>query len=247
MASKNISSFRAEVDYYVKRASSDTTFLDRQIVSVIRDFCKMTWTWRVTLDPIDVVDGDGDYTLVIPDTDGQGELWMVDWVKYKEDGNDDDQYSFINPIVIENEEVNGITGVNAGYWNTSGNSPENFWVDQDDTLYLIPIPNANAAGTQNLQVKVIVIPILDTCTKVPVHIYNDWAETIGKGVAARILNMAAKKWYDPKLSMKYQAEYMKVRNSEARRQMWEGKNRSTTFIKIHPGTSGGYRFRGYYN
>lgn len=242
MASNNMSDFRSDVDYYAKNASGDTTFLDAQILRTIRDFCKKTWCWRSTLTAIDVVEADKDYTLTMPVTDGKSELCFIDWVKYKEDGADDNQYSFVRPINIETEEVLSSTGISAGYVFETGSAPEVFWLDPDDTLQIRPIPNATAAGTANMLVKCILMPTLDA-TKVPDFIYLDWLEIIAWGTAARILSMAAKKWYNPELSEYYNSKYTKARDQEAKAQRWYGKNRVPAYVRMHKGFSGGSRSR----
>jgi hypothetical protein len=242
MASETIANFRPEVDYYVKKASDDTTFIDAQILRTIRDFCKETWIWRIVLTAIDVVEDDFDYTLTIPDTDGKAELHFIDWVKYKEDGADDDQYAYLDPINIETEEVPTSTGISAGYVYGEGASLQVFWVDPDDTLQVRPIPTAAAAGTGNMLVKTIVMPDF-TATKVPDFIYKDWLELISWGTAARIMRMAAKKWYNPELAEYYSSQYTKARDSEAKQQRWHGKNRTQSHVRIHKGFSGGSRGR----
>jgi hypothetical protein len=242
MSTKSLSDFRSEVDYYVKKASDDTAFVDAQILRTIRDFCKQTWCWRIVLTAIDVVEDDFDYTLTIPDTDGKAELHFIDWVKYKEDGADDNQYSYVRPINIETEEVLSSTGISAGYVYGEGTALDVFWVDPDDTLQVRPIPTAAAAGTGNMLVKTIVMPDF-TATKVPDFIYNDWLEIISWGTAARVMRMAAKKWYNPTLAEYYSKEYEKARDSEAKQQRWYGKNRTQSHVRIHKGFSGGSRSR----
>jgi len=240
----NISAFRTEVDYYVKKASSDTTFLDDQIVKVIRDFCSKTWLWRQTLTAVNTVLSTSEYTPVIPTTDGEAELHMVDWVKWKENGADDDQWKYLNPIVIEDEEQPGATYVGPNFINESGDSPDSFWVTPEDTIVINPTPNSSAVGTSNLQFKVIVKPIIDSATKVPDFFYDDWLEVICQGVAGRILNMAAKKWYNPTLSDRYWMQYTSARDYEAKAQRWKGKNRAKSHVRVFPAFSGGSRSRG---
>jgi len=236
----DIADFRSEVDYYVKKASDDTAFVDAQIVRVIRDFCKVTWAWRLVLDPIDVEEDEYAYDLTIPDTQGKADLHMIDWVKYKEDGAEDYQYTYVRPINIETEEVLSSTGISAGYVYGDGTALQVFWVDPDDTLQVRPIPDDVCAGTENMLVKAILMPDLET-TKIPDFIYTEWLELISWGTAARIMRMAAKKWYNPQLAEYYSAEYEKARDSEAKQQRWYGKNRTQSHVRIHKGFSGGSR------
>jgi hypothetical protein len=243
MASENITAFRDEVSFYIKGASksTNTTFIDKQIVRIIRDFCKKTWIWRYTLTEIDVVEDQANYTLTLPTTDGSADLVMVDWAKFKADGTDDNQYTYLEPINLLSEELPSSTSrFSAGYVNETTDAPTFFYVDPDDTLYLLPTPNSTAAGTANLQVKVIVMPAL-TATKVPDFIYDDWVEVLAKGVAGRVCNMASERWYDPKLSDRYTYQYKKARDDEARAQRWQGKNRKQMTVRVPKGFSGGSR------
>jgi len=244
MAGTAHTSYVTDVSYYVKGAekTENATFIADQILKTIRDFCRETWIWRETLTAMDVVDTQDDYTLT-PGTDNSDvvpEVHMVDWVKFKKDGDDDDQYTFLYPWNLETEEVAGSTGINAGFVFTEGSSPQVFYVDPDDTLYIKPIPNDDAAGTANLLVKCILVPAL-TATTSPSHIYTDWLETISIGVASRVMSMAGKKWYNPTLSNFYLSRYLRVRNDEARAQRWMGKTRTKTHVRITPGFSGGSR------
>lgn len=246
MAGTAHSAYYTDLAYYVKNAdvAGNATFMADNILKTIRDFCKETWIWRETLTEIDVVESQAAYTLT-PGTDNSDspEVFMVDWVKFKEDGNDDDQYSFLYPINLETEEVATLTGMPASYVNTEA-TPQYFYINPDDSLNLLPIPDANSAGTANLQVKCILNPALDATTT-PTHIYNDWLETIAKGCAGRIMKMSGKKWYNPQLGAAYWAEYENARDEEARAQRWGGKNRTQQHVRIHPGFSGGSRRAGY--
>ncbi|GAG13990.1 unnamed protein product, partial [marine sediment metagenome] len=161
-------------------------------------------------------------------------------VKYKEDGQDDDQYAFLYPWNILTEEVVGTTGINAGFVNTEADGPQVFYFNPDDTLVIKPIPNENAAGTANMQVKCILLPGL-TATTVPTFLYDDWIELIAKGAASMIMNMAGKKWYNPQLSKKYENEYVRARGDEARAQRWGGRTRTQLHVRHNKGFSGGSR------
>ena len=245
MAGTDNTDYTTEVSYYIKGAekTENTAFIDNQILKTLRDFCSETWIWRETLTAIDVVDAEDEYTLAPGVTNCDvPKVHMVDWVKYKEDGNDDDQYVFLTPWNIETEEVSGSTGINAGYVFTEATAPQVFYVEPDETLVIKPIPDDEAAGTANMLVKCILTPAL-TATTAPTHIYNNWLEVIGQGVAARVMAMAGKKWYNPSLANYYRDQYLRSRNDEARAQRWQGKTRVKTHVRMHPGFSGGSRSR----
>jgi hypothetical protein len=243
MAGTDNTDYTEEVSYYVKGAekTENTTFIGDQILKTLRDFCSETWIWRETLTAIDVVDEEDEYTLSPGVTNCDvPKVHMVDWVKYKEDGADDDQYAFLTPWNIETEEVAGSTGISAGFVFTEGTAPQVFYVEPDETLVIKPIPDDEAAGTANMLVKCILTPAL-TATTAPTHIFNNWLEVVAKGVAARVMAMAGKKWYNPSLANFYRVEYLTGRNDEARAQRWMGKTRTKTHVRMHPGFSGGSR------
>jgi len=243
MAGTDNNDYTEEVSYYVKGAekTENTTFIDDQILKTLRDFCTETWIWRETLEAFDVVDEEDEYTLSPAVTNCDvPKVHMVDWVKYKEDGADDDQYTFLYPWNIETEEVAGTGGISAGWVYTEATAPSVFYVTGDETLVLKPIPDDSAAGTANLLVKVILTPAL-TATTAPTHIYNNWLEVIGQGVAARVMAMAGKKWYNPSLANYYKELYFRARNDEARAQRWQGKTRTNNTVRFPAGFSGGSR------
>jgi hypothetical protein len=231
-----------DVSDYIKGADKDSNeaYIVRQILRTLRNFCRETWIWREVLPKISVVEDTDAYTLT-PGTDNSDvtpEVYMVDWVKYKEDGLDDDQFAFLSPWNIETEEVPTSTGINAGFVESSADAPEVFYIDPDDSLIIKPIPNENAAGTENMQVKCMLMPSL-TCTTAPTWIFRDFLETIAKGTASRITRQASKKWYDPNISDMYLHDYRRKRNNEARTQRWGGKNRTQLHVRVHKGFSGG--------
>jgi hypothetical protein len=242
MAGTLHTAYIGDVADFVKGADKalNEAYIIRQIIRTLRDFCKETWIWREVLPKISVVDGTDSYTLS-PGTDNSDvlpEVYMVDWVKYKEDGFDDDQFAFLYAWNLETEEVATSTGINAGFVETSADAPQVFYIDPDDSLIIKPIPNSNAAGTENMQVKCMLMPSL-TSTTGPTWIYRDFLETIAKGVAARVTKQAAYKWYDPRISKMYHDDYRKKRNDEARFQRWGGKNRTQMHVRVNKAFSGG--------
>ena len=247
MAGTAHTAYLPTIEGYLKGAtkSDNDTFMQANILRVLRDFCKHTWIWRETLDKISVLDTVSQYTMTpgvtncdVPD------VHYVDWVKYKEDGNDDDQFVFLNPVNLESEEVvGGGTHFSAGYVNSESPSPREFHVDPADKLNIYPIPNDVAAGTDNMQVKCILKPAL-TATTSPTFIYSEHEECIAYGVAARIMEMSGKKWYNAQLAEYYGTKYKKLRDTEAKVQRWEGKNRKRSKIVFNNGMAGGSRRQG---
>jgi hypothetical protein len=224
--------------------SINEAYIVRQVLRTLRNFCRETWIWREVLPKISVVEDQDSYTLT-PGTDNSDvapEVYIVDWVKYKEDGNDDDQFAWLTAWNIETEEVPSVTGISAGFVNSSADAPQVFYIDPDDSLIIKPTPNENAAGTENMQVKCMLMPSL-TCTTAPTWIFRDHLEAISKGTAARITKQASQKWYDPKISAMLHHDYKIKRNNEARMQRWGGKNRQQMHVRVHKGFSGGSRQR----
>ena len=243
MAGSAHSVYFPELEYYIKGASvaGNATFMADNVLKTLRDFCLETWIWREELTAIDVVDETDGYTMAPGVTNCDSpDVHMVDWVKYKVDDAEDTQYVFLKPINLESEEIPG--SMSAGWVFEEGDAPQIFYVNPDDELIIKPIPNENAAGTANLLVKTILKPALDATTSPP-FIYNEWAETIAKGAAARIMKLASKKWYNPQLGQAYWGEYMQERNDEARAQRWGGKGRTKLYVRQNRAFNGGHRSR----
>jgi hypothetical protein len=246
MAGTLHTSYFTELSNYLKGASKseNATFMTAQVKFTIRDFCKHTWIWREEHDKISVVASTYQYTLT-PGTDNSdaADVHYLDWGKYKENGEDDDKFTYLLPWNrFEQETPEGM--MSAGYIHETADAPTHFHLNQADKLEIYPVPNATAAGTENLKVNMVLKPGL-TSTTSPTYIYNDHIDTICKGAAARVMKMTGKKWYNPELAEYFSRDYRMLRDTEAKAQRWEGKVRKRTLVKFHRAFTGGSRQSGW--
>lgn len=155
-------------------------------------FCEKTHLWTIDLTEIDVVDGTGDYTLTVPGAQ-YAELIEVQNVKFKQDGEDDDQYQRVNPI----SEVQMDLQRSAGWksQSASGESKYEYYIDPVDKTTLTLVPTPDEDSTAGLLVKVVIKP-LRTATVLPDFLYAEHREAIGFGAKANLFSRKGMIWYD---------------------------------------------------
>lgn len=207
MASKAISDYRTEVQRYIKISGSGTnTDIDAKVIETLRDFCKFTSYWRETLDAISVVADTEEYTLTVPATEGDGQVHSLVWVKYKEDGEDDDQ--FIKLQLIDQDTIDFFYD-DAGWKFETNETPDSAGLTFNKKLFLHPIPTE--ASTDGLLVRVVVIPT-PSASNAPEFIFNDYYQTIAYGAAGLMMQMTNKPWTNVELGARYWADYLMRRN-----------------------------------
>lgn len=180
------------------------------IISAVRDaaveFCEKTHLWKVDLTRISVVADTQDYTLTPP---ASSALVIVDNVKYKQNGQDDDQFVTLDPISKEQQNL-----FQSGNWIfATAPTPSQYWVDNvDKDLHLIPIPED--ASTSGLLVHVVLKPSA-TCTTVPDFLYDDHRKAIASGALSNLYAKKGMSWYDPKEAQVYGAMFANDCNNAA--------------------------------
>lgn len=223
MASVDILDWRPEVAKYVK--GIDTTayedLCDDEVKEVCRDFCEFTHLWTLALPRITVNANDNDYTLVIPNTDGDAVIEIIESVQYKENGQDDDQFRPLYPFtdwVKDDSSPQGATFSNPtsaypGNWRfLEAEVPTHFYVDAFKVLYLFPIPTI--LSTDGLLVTTVLKPE-DSAAEVPLWFWDDWKKAIAWGAAGRILGMTTQKWYNRELGDYFWGRYLDRRSQAA--------------------------------
>lgn len=181
----NLTDWSSDILAHAKRATKPS------IINAVRGaaiaFCEKTWLWTATLPAISVLADNQDYALADP-TDT--EIIVVDNVKYKENGADNDQFRRLDPISETQMDLN-----DSGSWlYRESPAPTNFWVDVvEKTLHLYPIPTV--ASTDGLLVKVVVRPS-DTCSAVSDFLYQEHSKTITNGALADLFSQEVMDWSD---------------------------------------------------
>ncbi|MCK4252579.1 hypothetical protein KAX97_14115 [candidate division WOR-3 bacterium] len=155
-------------------------------------FCEQTLLWTYTLDRITVAVDTQSYPLTIPGAT-YGEIISVDDVKYKQDGEDDDQFTTLDPISKNQKDLH-----DSGSWPfRTSTTPSGYWVDKDKNILLYNTPTA--ASSEGLLVRCNLKPT-KTCTTVEDFLYKDHFEVIGAGAKAKLFSRKAQSWYDPDLA-----------------------------------------------
>lgn len=201
--SVNMTSWQPEI--YTHLVGVPTPGLIHVVRNAARKFCEDTQLWTLKLDRISVLADTNNYAITIPGAQS-AELIAIDNVKYKQDGEDDDQFVTLDPI-SENQMDLEATGVNVG----GGYRPTQSWVFQTSptpsayymlpqdpaTMYLWKTPDT--ASASGLLVRVFLRP-LKTSTAVPDFIYTNHEAAITQGALAELFAQKAMPWYDPALA-----------------------------------------------
>ena len=163
-------------------------------------FCEETLLWTTTLDRISIVAGTGSYALTMP-VSQDGEIINIDNVKFKEDGQDDDQFRRLDPISETQQDL-----IDSGSWSfLSGPNPNNYYSDflnKQLNFYQIP----TVASASGVLVKVNVRPEID-CDDLPDFLYQDYREKIKHGALEFLFGSKAMAWYDIEKSMYHGAMF----------------------------------------
>lgn len=181
----NLTEWSSDILAHAKRATPSSVKRAARDASIA--FCEKTWLWTVNLTRISVVADQQDYTLTDP---SDAEIIVVDNVKYKEHGQDDDQFRNLNPISENQMDLN-----DSGSWPfTESSNPTGFWVDVvEKKLHLYSIPTD--ASTDGLLVRVVVRPS-DACTTVSDFLYEEHRKTITQGALADLFSQEVMDWSD---------------------------------------------------
>ena len=180
------------------------------------EFCEETHLWTYDLTRIDVEEDTQDYTLTVPSSQ-YAELEIIDSVKYKQNGQDDDQFVTLDPLSVNQADLE-----DSGSWIfLTSPTPSHFWVDNEDQeLHLWRIPTVDS--DEGLLVKTVLKPN-DSCATLPDFLYNEHRRCIANGALSKLFGMKAMPWYDPVLS----TEKMQLFNDGYNQAKWKKINGGT--------------------
>jgi len=163
-------------------------------------FCEETLLWTTTLDRISIVADTRTYALTMP-VSQDGEIINIDNVKFKEDGQDDDQFRRLDPISETQQDL-----IDSGSWSfLSSPNPNNYYsgfLNKQLNFYQIP----TAASVDGVLVKVNVRPEID-CTDLPDFLYKDYRQQIRHGALEFLFSSKAMAWYDIEKGMYHGAMF----------------------------------------
>jgi hypothetical protein len=196
--------------------------LRRAVRNAAIEFCQETLLWTLALDRISIVANDKDYTLTVPVAQ-YGQIVLVDDVKYKANGADDDQFRTLDPISKISENLN-----TEGSWQYyEATEPSHFYIEEDanTTLLLYPIPTV--ASVSGLLVTLTLKPTL-AAEVVPDFLYNQHFQTIATGAKSYLFKVKGMPWYDPKEAQRCIFEFRRATNSAKWRKITGATKRPLT-------------------
>ena len=196
--------------------------------SALIDFCEMTYLWSEYLAAITVVADTQSYTLTSPYPTYAEIVAVDDRPKYKQDGEDDDQYKFLDPVSELQLDRHG-----SGSWKyQEADTPNEFWADiTDKKIHLKPIPTAGS--TSGLLVKCILRPTKDA-TQTSDFLYNDYRNAIRNGALFYLFSSREMTYYDAKQA----AAYITLFNRDVNPEKWKritGAANVPTRVRFRPG------------
>jgi len=198
MTPKNLTEWVPELISDIPEVTLPALLYDVRNACII--FCEKTLLWKEDLDRITVVADQSNYTLTAPDN---SVIISIDDVKYKQDGEDDDQFTTLTPASENQMDLHS-----AGSWKyRESSTPSKYWVDKDRVLYLLDIPTE--ASEEGLLVRVNLKPTR-SCTTVEEFLYNDHFDAIAHGAKALLFSRKALPWYDPKLALEHETRFQEL-------------------------------------
>jgi hypothetical protein len=165
---------------------------DRSFLRALRDagrrFCDRTEIWAWTLDPIDLVEEQLDYTLA-------------------------HEWQAVIKRVLE-VRINSEAGVTAG---TKGNAQDEslYEFTPPSTLTLDDSLEPGADLTDGLEADVVLVPNL-RCDEIPEYIIERWGEAIMAGAIAELKRQPNRGWTDPDGAGYFQTQWNRGLNAALR-------------------------------
>jgi len=189
------------------------------------EFCEKTYIWKVDSDRLDVVADTQTVLLSTSDADaGSADPFAVDNVKYKQDGEDDDQFTNLDPISEEQSDAH-----RSSAWKfETATTPNGYWLGEDLLLYFYEIPTEDSTG--GLLVKMVMKPN-KTCTELPSFLYDNWHDAIASGAKAILLAQNAQPWYNPEAAGVWAAAF-NLKLDDAKWVKYHGRNKRTSRVRM---------------
>jgi hypothetical protein len=237
MANASITDWATVVSYYAKDATNEASVLAEAIVATIRDFCRFTHLWKQNLDAISVEADEARYSLTLPTTYGdKAEIAVVNSVKFKEDGADDNQYYPLKPTsrtYLDSYDT-------SWEFRESPRARQWFYDHITEELVLVDIPTEES--DDGLLVRVGLMPDI-TATTVPSFLLEKYKYDIAHGAAGYLMRMSNKRWYNRELG-DYQWElYINARMNAQQDHDLGFTDREDYVMMPEPGMTGGSRAR----
>lgn len=207
MASKNFTDWTTPVGYYIKGVGN--TEVSEAALHVLRDFCEHTGLWTYDLAAITSVANQSEYDFTDINTDGANVVAYVENAEYKENGAANSQ--FFDLAVEEYDQWEARKPASWKY-ETATNPSTILYNHIDSKFRLYPIPTTGS--TSGLKVRIAAKPDM-AAVKVPVFLWDQWADVITRGIAAHLMGMTNKPWSNKTMNKVYRDEYVEMRTNAA--------------------------------
>jgi len=193
--------------------------LENAVRNACIEFCERTHLWTQDLDRIDVEADTREYALTEP---SGAEIILIDDLKYKQDGADDDQFTTLGPISENQKNLQ-----DSGSWKYRDSAtPSGYYALPDNPTEVLLYNIPTVASSEGLLVKVCLRPSRD-CTTVQDFIYKSHFKTIGLGAKADLFARKGQAWYDLKESTKCEYKFINACNDAMVLKMTGATKRAT--------------------
>lgn len=193
--------------------------LENAVRNACIDFCERTHLWTQDLDRITVAVDTREYTLTEP---SGAEIILIDDVKYKQNGADDDQFTTLDPISENQKNLQ-----DSGSWKYRDSAtPSGYYALPDNPTEILLYNIPNVASTEGLLVKVVLRPSR-SCTTVEDFIYKSHFKTIGLGAKADLFARKGQAWRDPNMAASFESKFINACNEAMVLKMTGGTKRET--------------------
>lgn len=191
-------------------------------IEAVRDaairLCDKSKIWRQTLDSLNSVVGIPDYKLDLP---SDSEIILIRWVKY-------------NGTTILPKTEDELDSENKNFrvdnWRDATGEPYHYFLDEQDNIYLYPIPDTAIANS--IIVGVTLKPKIDSFEG-PDYLYYKWRNVIACGAKAKLMSMRTRSWYAPAEAAKESIDFSNG-ISEARIRANKSGTQTSQRIKMRP-------------
>lgn len=178
--------------------------LENAVRNACIEFCERTLLWTQDLTAIDVEGDTREYSLTEP---SGAEIISIDDAKYKQDGEDNDQFKTLDPLSENQKNLQ-----DSGSWKyRDSTTPSGYYVLADNPTEILLYNIPTVASTGGLLVKVNLRPSRD-CTTVDDFLYKSHFKTIGLGAKADLFARKAQSWHDPNHAASFETKFINACN-----------------------------------
>ncbi len=180
------------------------------------EFCEKTLLWTYDLTRISIVADTQEYDLTDP-VGTFASIIGIESVRYKQDGEDDDQFVFLKATSFDQEDT-----LNSGSWRyQEATVPNEYYVSYADSssnavIGLKPIPTE--ASTSGLLVRVALQPDRDS-DNFPHFLYQFFYQAIVDGAKAYLFNYDGQPWADRANYSKYRFAFEYAYNNAKKKKI----------------------------